>query len=442
MIEIKDIKPIPKYIISQIKKIDRKQNPTRSSIRRFYAYLTKFNGELAKVTVAVKDHYKDWYIKQVAVHGIHNDKCFVKDMEFYMTVGYVIGWYEQGLQKDRKIYEYEEWCWANDKYYDPIAQVINPEFALKFKEYKYSQADKYEHHDIIKYLRTFEKYPATEYLMKLGLCRYSTSVMILKKLTKDKKFRKWIISNAEDLKNHYYDIQAILYAYNHNKALNIASSIFAYKRSVKNDTRFQELTKLFDGNIEQFFVYIEKQNTNLASYLDYKDACESLGIDMTENKNLTPHNFKYWHDMRIDQYHTQKALKDAEERKELYDKFGVVANKYLGLQRNLKDNFVVIIAKSPSELIHEGDFLHHCVGRMNYDQKFAREESLIFFVRNKDNIETPFVTLEYSLESKKILQCYADHDSKPEDNVLDFVNKVWLPYANRKLKKIHTEMCA
>ena len=74
---------------------------------------------------------------------------------------------------------------------------------------------------------------------------------------------------------------------------------------------------------------------------------------------------------------------------------------------------------------------------MNYDQKFAREESLIFFVRNKDSIETPFVTLEYSLTNHKILQCYADHDTKPEENVFDFVNNVWLPYANRKLSKIN-----
>ena len=122
--------------------------------------------------------------------------------------------------------------------------------------------------------------------------------------------------------------------------MNVASSIFAYKRSIKNNTRFQEIEKLFDGNIEQFFHYIEKQNTNIASYLDYKDACEYLGLDMNEDKNRYPHNFKYWHDVRIDQYHTVKALKDEQERKELYTKFEQVANKYLALQRNLKDDFI------------------------------------------------------------------------------------------------------
>ena len=82
--------------------------------------------------------------------------------------------------------------------------------------------------------------------------------------------------------------------------------------------------------------------------------------------------------------HSKQAEIDKEKRKQLYDSFTNVANKYEALQRNLKDNFVVIIAKSPQDLIYEGDTLHHCVGRMNYDQKFAREESLIFFVRYKE----------------------------------------------------------
>ena len=100
-----------------------------------------------------------------------------------------------------------------------------------------------------------------------------------------------------------------------------------------------------------------------------------------------------WHDIRIDEYHTAKALKDAEERKKLYEQFETVANKYLALQRNLNDGFIVVIAKNPAELIREGELLHHCVGRMNYDQRFIREESLIFFVRRKDTPDVPFVTV-------------------------------------------------
>ena len=82
--------------------------------------------------------------------------------------------------------------------------------------------------------------------------------------------------------------------------------------------------------------------------------------------------------------------------------------------------------------------MHHCVGRMNYDIRFAQEESLIFFVRMKERPNTPLVTLEYSLKTHRVLQCYATHNTKPSEDVLHYVNKIWLPYANKALKQIQT----
>ena len=157
---------------------------------------------------------------------------------------------------------------------------------------------------------------------------------------------------------------------------------------------------------------------------------------MTEDKNRYPHDFKRWHDIRIDEYNTAKAKKDAEEQKVFCEKFAAVASKYSGLEYDKKSVYIAIIPQNPSDLIHEGEKLHHCVGRMGYDQKFTREESLIFFIRIKEKPDVPFVTIEYSPEQKRVLQCYGDRDSKPDDGVLEFVNKKWLPYANRKLKQI------
>lgn len=192
----------------------------------------------------------------------------------------------------------------------------------------------------------------------------------------------------------------------------------------------------FKKDLETFFHYLSKQRTNAYSYLDYWKACNELGLDMTEEKNRYPHDFKRWHDIRADEYKSLKAKIDAEKRNALYEKFAAVASKYLGLEYNKKSVYMAIIAQKPSDLTREGELLHHCVGRMGYDQKFAREESLIFFIRTKEEPEKPLVTVEYSLKNKKVLQCYGDHDSKPDDCVMEFVNKKWLPYANRKLKQI------
>ena len=142
------------------------------------------------------------------------------------------------------------------------------------------------------------------------------------------------------------------------------------------------------------------------------------------------------HDMRTTQYAKQRAIEEANKKQELMQKFCEVAEKYLPLQHNKRSSFICVIAKSPADLIREGELMHHCVGRMNYDIRFAQEESLIFFVRMKEQPDKPLVTLEYSLKTHRVLQCYATHNTKPDENVLHYVNKIWLPYANKTLKQI------
>lgn len=106
------------------------------------------------------------------------------------------------------------------------------------------------------------------------------------------------------------------------------------------------------------------------------------------------------------------------------------------LQATAKGAFVVYIAQSPAELVKEGEALHHCVGKLGYDKKFAKEQSLIFFVRSVTDTEKPLATIEYDLKRNKILQFYADHNQKPDEAVTDYVNNVWLPHANKALKKL------
>ena len=444
----KDLKPIPKYIIDKIRKIDEPKRLYGHIETTYYSYLTKFKKDLAQVTVACKMKDKQWFCKQVVVRPIHSDVCYVKDIE-YSLFGYVTGWYKQGVSHTKARYDDDRWYDAQDKYYNVYSQVVNKSYALKVPKYKYCALNKYPYLDIVKYLRIYEEYPQAEYLVKMDLSQFATNKAILKQIGKDKNFRKWIVKNKKILQNKYGEYgfissRIMLNAYKQDISILNAQKIDRQIKELNEDYVFRNSLKdIFSKDeLVKFINYLKKQEINTSTYWDYVNACEYLELNMNEDKNRYPHNFKYWHDVRIDQYHTAKALKDEQERKELYTKFEQVANKYLALQRNLKDDFVVIIARSPQDLVNEGEILHHCVGRMNYDQKFAREESLIFFVRNKSNQQTPFVTLEYSLKNHKILQCYADHDTKPNEEVLNFVNKKWLPYANRKLRKIHTGLCA
>ena len=434
MIEIKHIRKIPQYMIKLIKKTDEAQhNPSGET--RYYKYFTRFNKELCEVTVAVRNYRKNWLCKQVIVHGIHSDKCYLQDIGRAMSF-YKVGWHREGISRTKKWFDYD-WGWQYDKYFNLRADIVNKKFILTLPEYKYSAIDKYGKYDILKYLRFYEKFPQTELLVKAGLTHLATSKQIMKKYLKDKNFGKWLCKNKDTLQDKRYYVSSIIRAYNKNKPI---KEMYDYDRfnlefSQKgNFTRLKAMLK--DNEKTTFLTYLIKQKTNGYSYLDYLDACEYLGLDMNEDKNRYPKDFERWHDIRIDQYNTKKAIEDEKARKELYKQFAEVANKYCFLERRLNEDYAVIIAKSPAELMIEGAKLDHCVGRINYDQKFARAESLIFFVRNKTDLHTPFVTLEYSLKNHKVLQCYAKHNTKPDENVLEFVNKKWLPYANRKIKNI------
>ena len=434
---INDIKQIPKYIEKLIEKKDKEDYKKPDGTTRFYAYISRYKREIIKITVAVKQYKGKRYYKQVAVHGLNAINCFVKDMGFYFIGGYKVGWYAEGIQKYEKWYEDGKWDVAEDKYFDPYAFIVNREYILKFPEYKYSAVTEYRYVDVFKYLRLYKQYPQAELLVKFGLSNLATYKTILSLLAKNKAFRRWIIQNRYELATHDYYTETIIAAFKQNKPLDEAQTYLSWKKKICQDKYYNPIRELFKGKLlEQFFSYIKKQSASENSYLDYLKACNYLKLDMTEDKNRFPHDFYRWHDIRIDEYMTAKAIADEKERQKLYKSFAKVSEKYLPMQRNLNDAYICIIAKSPAELIKEGNTLHHCVGRMGYDQKMVREESLIFFIRTVAEPDKPFVTIEYSLSQKKVLQCYGDRNHRPDETVMDFVNKKWLPFANKQLNKI------
>ena len=429
-------RPIPKYLVKAIRRADKKQYPSPCTVPRFYAYLTKYKNKLVKVTVAVKHYKGEWYCKQVAWHGIHEETCYLKDIEYKYMGGYRVGWYDEGIQKQKRWYE-RGICYAHNDYYDPWAPVVNLDYLEKFPEYKYSAWKYFNGSDILSYLRLYEQYPQLELLMKLGFQRIAQNKLILKRIGKDRKFCKWLLQNKTELQENFYYIDVILKAYQTGRLLKELQEVRAAVYALRSNPRYKDIGTYFRGNKqEQLIKYLNEQDVKFTSYADYFKACVHLGLDMTEAKNRFPHDFKRWHDIRIDQYATAVAEADRKAKQEQYNKFACVSQKYLPLEDETRSTFICLIARTPADLVREGEMLHHCVGKMNYDQRFIREESLIFFVRAREQPDIPYVTLEYSLKTHKVLQCYGEHDHRPNDDVLHYVNDVWLPYANKKLRKI------
>jgi hypothetical protein len=437
--KIEKIKPIPKYILEKIKKLDESRNIKPCGQLRFYSYLSKNDGDLCRITVAVKVYKKVWYCKQVAVHGMHSDTAFVHDMEYAYMGGYKVDFYDQGMRQYNAPawYAKGKWYECEDKYYAPtFAPCVNVEYALKTPSLKYSACDLYKGDDVIEYLRTYEAYPQAEMLVKLGLSRYALSKQILTKIATDKGFRKFLGKNRDILSSSkQIYVSSIISAYKQGKPIETVQELEAFKKELAQPY-YKDFRADFKGEEERLFNYLAKQNTTFALYRDYIDACRYLELDLTADRNRYPHDFKRWHDIRIDEMATAKALKNEQERKKYAQDFATVASKYMPLQSLENGAYIVVIAQDPTELVREGEFLHHCVGKMGYDRKFAREESLIFFVRSATDTQTPLATIEFSLKSKEIVQFYADHNTTPDKATRDYVNNVWLPTAQKALKKI------
>ena len=455
------IKPIPQRILAIIKREDKKRYKNPCGNTRFYSYLATWKKELVKVTVAVRHYRKQWVYKQVSVHGLRSDNCLARDIEFFYIGGYVVGWYDMGLYARKKEWEDGIWYSCERKYFNPWSITVNLDYLERFPKYKYSEYKNAAYADILGYLRLYEQFPETEYLVKSGLKYYALSKTILRQIRKDKSFHKWLIANKDyNMSNGRYYCQTLLQAYKKRLPIKQVQAFEERKRALIRDYYKKSINSLIikkgvKGEYEQFFKYIDKYEINEYVYLDYIRACDYLKLDCHNDTIRYPKDFKRWHDIRIEEadivrkeeerkakrlqakQRREYKKKMEKEKQELAINFLKAAEKYLPLAGFTEDeHYAIFIAQSQAELIQEGNALSHCVGRSGYDKKMAREETLIFFVRKMEELDKPFVTLEYSIKRKEILQCYAYDNEKPEEKVLEFVNNKWLPYANQQLEQI------
>ena len=450
MLDENYIKPIPKKIVSAIKRVDKTHYKTPCGNTRCYSYLATWKKELVKITVAVKHYKEQWYCKQVAVHGLRSTNALVKDVEFFTVAGYVFGWHDIKACSRKKYWEDGKWYSCNGKFFDMYAPCVNLDYLERFPEYQYSEYKNAHFTEILGYLRLYEEFPEAEYLVKSGLKYYATSKTILKKVRKDKSFHKWLVAHKDyDLINGKYYCNAILHAYKHNVPIKQADTMEYRKRHLIADYHGKDIIKYafkkgVQGEYERYFSYKDKHDISDYLYLDYIRACNFLNLDCHDDAIRYPKDFHRWHDIRIEERRVIEAEREhlrkekaREEKENLVKNFLIAAEKYLPLADFDKDkNYAIFIARSPAELIKEGNALSHCVGHNGYDKKMAKQETLIFFVRKMEELDKPFVTIEYSLKTKKVLQCYAYKNTKPDEKVLKFVHKKWLPYANKQLQKI------
>ena len=150
----------------------------------------------------------------------------------------------------------------------------------------------------------------------------------------------------------------------------------------------------------------------VSEYRDYLDMCVKLGYDMGNSFVLYPKDLRQAHDKAQGRV---KAKADAQMRRD----FKAAMKSISGHLDFEDDGMKMVLPANAEDLAAEGNALHHCVG--SYANRVARKECVILFLRQTEELDKPFYTVE--VRSGKIAQVRGFHNGDPTPEVERFMAK-------------------
>lgn len=155
-------------------------------------------------------------------------------------------------------------------------------------------------------------------------------------------------------------------------------------------------------------------------YRDYIGMSYELKVDLSHKQVRFPKDIKEAHDQLLQRSNAKKsAVED-----------GIFANAVAGIYPMLpftefeKDGFCIRLPQLRSELTTEGQSLNHCVGGDRYYKNHIAGQSLIYFIRKKENPDKPFFTMELRMDDLQILQLYGYRDKGAPKEVRNFAESM------------------
>lgn len=185
----------------------------------------------------------------------------------------------------------------------------------------------------------------------------------------------------------------------------------------------------------RFINWMMKNNISLRDYEDYQEMVEALGIPFDGDYVVIPKNWENKHTEVVENYsallenqqargtylRVTNAVRDLREEKQRLEDEKKEAKLKIETAKRLTnmmkaqtafDKYAFIFPKDESEIVKEGKTLHHCVGRYAKEH-FVYGSSIIVFVRDKTDRETPLYTLE--LKNDRIIQLRGERNKAADE---------------------------
>lgn len=356
------------------------------------------------------------------------------------------GYYNYSWSQRSSIYKFNQGSLAK---LFCITDMSSLDKAVEGTRFQYSQYEKFialrMEDGMVKYFDLYNKYPLIESLIKMGfenLIEYKVKNYLMnnvinwrgktvfKMLKFDREQIKALLKVKEEINPNFVN----LFRENLNKNWKLSEKQIKDMENVFNTGRhFTE--KIFKySDKKKAYKYIKKQlqinpKGNHEQYVmntwsDYIGGCEKLGWDLRNEHILYPKDIKKAHKNQIKQMNiakNKKLDKKIKSRLKEYEKYDFQL-----------DGLLIRAARSSEEIENEGYELDHCVAT-HYLEPYAQGKTIIMFIRKIENPDTPYVTVE--VKDNQVIQAYGIHDTKPPEEVLNFIEVYKDTVLNKKSRK-------
>ncbi len=222
-------------------------------------------------------------------------------------------------------------------------------------------------------------------------------------------------------------------------------------RHLISDNRFETLWKIGFYEMTGYYLYKGRERVvkywrqimlmhrngasvrDIGIWFDYLELLEYFQRDIRNPRYLFPDDLDAEHDRLMERKRRIEARLELERRKrEEKENLAVLEGKsrYFGITFG-NDTFTVVVLKSLEEYRREGDLQHHCVYTNSY---YGKKDSLILSARRRDAPDKPVETIEISLRTGKILQCFGacNRFTEYHDEIRELVSRNTYRYLRQK----------
>ena len=249
------------------------------------------------------------------------------------------------------------------------------------------------------------------------------------------------------LEEYFNEVKTIA-AIDKNYAITLLDFIFDFKKAftgtkyscksdvgtfIKNVSKLME-TGIYNKNFNDLLGFLMNESLNYSSfYLPYREAGELVDyLSVAQEMKAANDDVKFERFPRnIQKAHNVMNQNSSILKTPRPEEFAAAIAKQAFLNDDKDENYIFMVPRNEMDLMNEGNTLHHCVA--SYRDRIIDKGTKVVFMRKKDDVETPFVTIEY--EGGLAVQVREMYNADVTDpDVLAAVNR-WLPRAERRERK-------